>query len=595
MASARTKRLLLMAKLQKIDEKDGKFELFRNNWRIFTYVLTYLHLDSSDERSESDDDTDVDPLFEPPPSPVYLGSNFRESSSSMTSESEAEVSEVTNLTSEWNNCVGNHCVFEPNYLSGGVNSNYMGALIGAHPIDYFEAFIDNEIIDLMVDQTNLYATQVLCSGEDIPAYSTLRNWNPTSRDEIKHFIGLLAYMGLVRMPTLRHYWSRKPMFHNDFVAKVMPRNRFETLLQLWHFSNNDACPPNDRLFKVQPLLDLIVQKFQGIYTPLQDFCIDESLIPFRGRLVFKQYIPQKTHKYGVKMFKLCSSDGYTWAMKLYCGKERDAKASVPTNVVMTLAEKLLNQGRTVFTDNYYTSLDLANKLLDKQTHLVGTLRKNRRGNPKEVIAKKLKRGEIIARENKRGITVLKWRDKRDVLLLSTKHSDEMTEVAINRERKQKPQAVMEYNKGKSSVDLSDQMASYNSALRRSIKWYRKIAIEIILGTTIVNAHFLYKKINQSNITITEFRSQICEKLLEKCEKEVVVDESQGKKRKSMSSHALDKKQGQVHKTRKYCRGCYAKKVKGDISKNSVKKVNTYCKDCVDQPHFCLDCFNDAHK
>jgi hypothetical protein len=83
---------------------------------------------------------------------------------------------------------------------------------------------------------------------------------------------------------------------------------------------------------------------------------------------------------------------YTWNIKLYCGKEQDAGASVPTNVVelTTLSEKLLNARRLAITDNYYTSIELANKLLDKKTHLLGTLRANRRGNPKEVTTKKLK-------------------------------------------------------------------------------------------------------------------------------------------------------------------------------------------------------------
>jgi hypothetical protein len=46
---------------------------------------------------------------------------------------------------------------------------------------------------------------------------------------------------------------------------------------------------------------------------------------------------------------------------------------------MTLSEKLLKERRLAITDNYYTSIDLANKLLDKKTHLLGTLRANRRG------------------------------------------------------------------------------------------------------------------------------------------------------------------------------------------------------------------------
>jgi hypothetical protein len=106
-------------------------------------------------------------------------------------------------------------------------------------------------------------------------------------------------------------------------------------------------------------------------------------------------MPQKTHKYGVKIFKLCCGKGYTWNFQIYAGKERDRGASVPTNVVMNLSKDLLNAGRTVITNNYYTSLDLASRLLDKQTHLIGTLRSNRKGNPKTVTKKKVKKGRNI--------------------------------------------------------------------------------------------------------------------------------------------------------------------------------------------------------
>lgn len=51
----------------------------------------------------------------------------------------------------------------------------------------------------------------------------------------------------------------------------------------------------------------------------------------------------------------------------------------------------------------------------------------------------------------------------------------------------KPMAIVDYNGGKSSIDISDQMASYGSALRRCTKWYRKLMIELVWGTTLVNA------------------------------------------------------------------------------------------------------------
>jgi hypothetical protein len=44
--------------------------------------------------------------------------------------------------------------------------------------------------------------------------------------------------------------------------------------------------------------------------------VGETMIPFRGRLLFKQYISGKAHKYGVQFFKLCETNGYTYLVKL---------------------------------------------------------------------------------------------------------------------------------------------------------------------------------------------------------------------------------------------------------------------------------------
>ncbi|CAH2009194.1 unnamed protein product [Acanthoscelides obtectus] len=235
---------------------------------------------------------------------------------------------------------------------------------------------------------------------------------------------------------------------------------------------------------------------------------------------------------------------------------------------MHLSQKLLDSGRTVITDNYYTSLELANKLLDKKTHLVGTLREKRRGNPMEVTNKKLKTGEIVAKENERGICIMKWKDKRGVLLLSTKHTHETVMVHKRAGDVEKPIAVLEYNKAKSSIDLSDQMASYYSALRKTVKWYRKIAIDLIFGTALVNAHFLYKAINNRSVSITEFKESIVESLMFQRNETSQPSVSDTRRER----HVLKKKEGKSHEIRKYCKGCYSKKTRGEIQKNKVPKV-----------------------
>ena len=110
-----------------------------------------------------------------------------------------------------------------------------------------------------------------------------------------------------------------------------------------------------------------------------------------------QFIPNKAHCYGIKLFKLCSVDRYTWAMKVYCGKSAigEQEVELAKKVCLKVAQKLLEKG------NFYTSYELALSLLENKIHLVGTLRANKKDIPKTVLEAKLKRGELISNEDKK--------------------------------------------------------------------------------------------------------------------------------------------------------------------------------------------------
>nr|CAH7712980.1 unnamed protein product [Callosobruchus chinensis] len=221
------------------------------------------------------------------------------------------------------------------------------------------------------------------------------------------------------------------------------------------------------------------------------------------------------------------------------------------------------------------------KVTEKKTHLLGTLRSNRRGNPKEVINEKLKRGEVVAKENNRGICILKWKDKREVLMLSTKHTHETVIVHKRTGDVEKPVAAIEYNKAKSSIDLSDQMASYDSALRKTVKWYRKITI-LIFATAMVNAHFLYQAINDQSISITDFKESVVECLLFPDNDESNLP-STSKLDTTQDRHVLKKKEACSHKVRRYCKGYSNKKCKSpylafSLIINSEKYINFIAND-----------------
>ena len=111
------------------------------------------------------------------------------------------------------------------------------------------------------------------------------------------------------------------------------------------------------------------------------------------------------------------------------------------------------------------------------TYLIGTLRSNRVGYGKAIIQKQLKKGEIYGLQDGFGVELIKWKDKRDVLMITTKPSHTTALVDIRKtmssdERIVKPKVVLDYNKGRQGTDLSDQLSAYYACLRRSIKWYR---------------------------------------------------------------------------------------------------------------------------
>lgn len=148
------------------------------------------------------------------------------------------------------------------------------------------------------------------------------------------------------------------------------------------------------------------------------------------------------------------------------------------------------------------------------TYLIGTLRTNRKSNPKEIIKKKCKKGEVYTLRSNTNVMVLKWRDKRELLMCSTKTTNSMVDVR-SRKVTQKPLTVIEYNKGKASIDLADQRASYGNPLRRSLKWYRKVLVDILLNITVVNALSIYNNVIQSKMSITHFRYCLVESLIKK--------------------------------------------------------------------------------
>merc|ERR1712074_62189 len=131
-------------------------------------------------------------------------------------------------------------------------------------------------------------------------------------------------------------------------------------------------------------------------------------------------IPNKKNKYGVKLYKLCSPNSYTWNFDIYQGQmSRESSFNHSESIVLQLSSDILDRGCIIFGDNYYSSIPLAKQLLERKTYYCGTLRKNRKGTPNNIKNAKLKKGEVISVMNDDNIKLYCWKDKRDVHMLSS--------------------------------------------------------------------------------------------------------------------------------------------------------------------------------
>lgn len=159
-------------------------------------------------------------------------------------------------------------------------------------------------------------------------------------------------------------------------------------------------------------------------------------------------------------------------------------------------------------DRWFSSPIIYDDLWGCQTKAVGTVMPNRKGMPKSEFAKKLKKGEKLSLQREH-LLAIKWRDVRDVYMLSTAHDDDMIEVPAARgsHEKFKPSAVVDYNKFKIGVDKSDQLLAYYAFTRKSIKWWKKLFFHLF-DLAIVNAYLLYRKTCSQKLPLSKF----CERL-----------------------------------------------------------------------------------
>ncbi|XP_036362000.1 uncharacterized protein LOC118764908 [Octopus sinensis] len=155
-------------------------------------------------------------------------------------------------------------------------------------------------------------------------------WFPTTLNEIKAYFAINIIMGIRNLPRITNYWSSDKPFGDEYVSSIMTRTRFLKLTQYLHVRDTSSTPVRgepgfDPLFKIRPLIDCVQNT--KLYKPERCLSIDEGMVGYKGRVRFRQHIPGKPTKWGIKVWKICElNTGYCSGFEFYTGK-RDTDES----------------------------------------------------------------------------------------------------------------------------------------------------------------------------------------------------------------------------------------------------------------------------
>ena len=154
--------------------------------------------------------------------------------------------------------------------------------------------------------------------------------------------------------------STDELLKSNIFRKIMTQDRYMVLLQMLHFNDNNTAS-NDPLAKIRLVIDKLKISFSQSFAPYENLCVDESLLLYKGRCYFKQFIPSKRSRFGIKLFVLsdCKTN-YVLNFIIYIGQKTNISRTniaigISGDVVMTLLQPYLGKGHTLITDNWYTS------------------------------------------------------------------------------------------------------------------------------------------------------------------------------------------------------------------------------------------------
>lgn len=452
------------------------------------------------------------------------------------------------------------------------------------PLSIFRYFFDTELIDGIVQYTNLYASQKNRPADAMP-------------DDIYCFIGVLLVSGYCSVSRKKMYWQMSSDSNNTLISSSISRDRFQYLMSNFHCVDNNNLDKNDRFAKVRPIFEVLNRKYLEFAPTEENHSVDEAMVPYFGRHGCKQFIKGKPIRWGYKFWVGTTRLGYIVYFEPYQGSntilcEKYKELGLGASVVLQYADILQSTKFTnfhIFFDNFFTSLSLMKELTHRGVRATGTIRDNRL--PKCTLTnvkdfKKKTRGDFQYALVDNELVICRWNDNNVITIASNSTSVLPTTKVKRFSQKEKrhifieqPKLIKGYNENMGGVDRSDQNIGQYRISIRGKKWYFPLVSHCI-DMSIQNAWYLHR-FEGGKLDQLAFRRAVAVELLET--------------HKVLTRKGTSRRSGNYREHSRYDRIDHVVIYQNNQTKCAVchKKANFRCEKCDIGLHP-KDCFRHFH-
>ena len=395
-------------------------------------------------------------------------------------------------------------------VEGGVCGD---AVLARTPGECFTLFFSQEVLDMIVYMTNKNIDRFVdgLTPDQLAKYTGSYRFSiihHTTVVEMRAFFGLFLARGMMKL----NNWNLQRLWREGLGPAVfsatMGKHRFKFLNKHIMFDNPDTRQQRwrlDRFAAAREFFEMWNDRC-GQMLQMADYgAVDECLYACRNQLGFKTYNPNKPAKYGINI--KCLNEvrcAYTHRSEVFAGKPVEQGHTpyyIPNTEGITM--RLFEQygwrklkGRNITMDNLYSSIPMAEKMLQKGVTMIGTMRHNRKGLPKEIksVAGRTNFSSIIWHEKEKGkfslnsyVVDTKSKGKKNVIVLATVP---VLLGVTKDDGKQKPAIIKTYDFTKGGTDICDQRTGNYSTSTKSPKWTKKI-LSYMLDVSRVNSQTIH--------------------------------------------------------------------------------------------------------